>query len=341
MYSKVFIDDFSALGDRLKATLSGSVFDRKFEAALRNSFKGNPLFTLNMQHIALTSICNCFLEKSKLEKWLLDYSDRIEERQGEVLAVMAGNIPLVGFHDFMTILAAGFRAKIKLSSKDSYLLPYILGVLFEIDDYWSDRVEIIDYLPLCADILIASGSDNTASFFENKYPLSKKIIRGSRFSIAVLKGDEDYVALEALAKDVFLYYGLGCRSVSSLFVPCGYDLTLLSVAFATMRSELTSDDYLAAYRYQKAVMTLESKNIVDGNFYILARGGNLPPSMGVVNLFEYDNLDEIKEFVQTNRNRLQCVVNYDSNVSFGQAQFPGIEQYADNLNSLEFLLQFV
>ncbi len=340
MYNKVFIDDFSALGAQLMEILSDMPDGNSIKNVIELSYKENPLFTPNMQISALTSIVREFLKKTTLEKWLTPYGDKIRQLEKTVLIVMAGNIPMVGFHDLLATLACGYKAQVKLSSKDRYWIPYICKLLSGINPFWSERVMFAGYLPDSADILIASGSDMTSDYFKSKYISSKNIIRGSRYSVALLKGTESRKDLEDLAKDIFLYYGLGCRSVSSLLVPVGYDFSFLLSALDTMKREIVSDDYISAYKYQKAVCKISSQEFIDGGFFILRRSDSFPPPLGIINIWEYNNPGEVSEFFERHLDKLQCVVNYGQGTSFGETQSPAIDQYADGINTLDFLLQF-
>ncbi|MEA5005078.1 MAG: acyl-CoA reductase [Rikenellaceae bacterium] len=341
MYSKVFIDDFSGLGAQLTEILSNMSDDNYLKSVIDQSCRENSLFTSNMQIYALLSLCDKFLGRRILKEWLQPYDNMIEEREKTVLIVMAGNIPMVGFHDLLTTLACGYKAQVKLSSKDRHLIPYLLKLVSDINPYWGERVRFTENLPEVADIVIASGSDSTSDYLKTKYASSHGIIRGSRYSVALLTGNESCNDLVALAKDLFLYYGLGCRSVSSLLVPVGYNFSVLLEAFDTMRSEVISNDYISSYKYQKAIYTMSSVGFIDGGFYILGESGSLPPPLGVINILKYSSMEQVKTFFEEHHDKLQCVVNYKNGVTFGSTQNPAIDQYADGINTLDYLLQFV
>lgn len=341
MYNKVFTDDLSALGSQLTEILSDMSGESPLKSVIKHSYMENPLFTPNMQSYAILSICREFLDKRVIEEWLMPYRSKIEEREKTVLIVMAGNIPMVGFHDLLSTLACGYKAKVKLSSKDRHWIPLLCDLLSDINSYWRERISFTDTLPVDVDIVIASGSDMTSDFLKSKYSSSHALIRGSRYSVALLKGNEKRSDLEALAKDLFLYYGLGCRSVSSLLVPTGYDFTVLLEACGSMKDEVVSDDYISSYKYQKAICTMSSKEFIDGGFFIMKKSGSIPPPSGVINIQEYDSLEEAGSYIEEHLDKLQCVVNYKDGVTFGNAQNPAIDQYADGVNTLDFLLQFV
>jgi len=339
MYNKVFIDDFTELGVQLADALHDISRKSLFETVINASLQENPLFTANMQLCAIESVCDKFLKQEALALWLQPYEKLIKERDNSVLIVMAGNIPMVGFHDLLVTLAAGYKAVVKLSSKDRHLIPAVVRMLCSINSYWNDRIQFVEKMPSSAEILLATGSDESAYYFESKFAASHKIIRGSRSSMAVLYGDECKSDLVALAKDVFLYYGLGCRSVSTLLVPSGYDLTQLLEPFSSMKDQIISHDYKDAYRYQRAVYTMVGENFIDGGFYLLRRSADFPPPLSVVNFIEYDSIESAHKFLKLNQNKLQCIVNLNHGIFFGETQVPEIDQYADEVNSLEYLLQ--
>ena len=341
MYNKVFTDDFSALGAQLTEILSDMSGESPLKSVIELSYRENPLFTPNMQIYSILSICREFLDRRVIEEWLSPYRYKIEEREKTALIVMAGNIPMVGFHDLLATLACGFKANVKLSSKDRYWIPLLYELLSDINSYWRERISFTETLPENADIVIASGSDMTSSFLKSKYSSSHTLIRGSRHSLALLKGNENPGELEALAKDLFLYYGLGCRSVSSLLVPAGYDFTVLLEACDSMKSEVVSEDYISSYKYQKAICTMSSNEFIDGGFFIMVKCGSTPPPPGVINILEYDSLEEAGSYIEEHLDKLQCVVNYKDGIAFGNTQNPAIDQYADGINTLDFLLQFV
>ena len=340
MYKEIFIKNFSTLGrsveNALQSAYNNTLLDRAFEDSLRL----NPLFTINMQHEALKIICKKFLNINCLHNWLTPYKELLFERESTVGIVMAGNLPLVGFHDFLVTMASGSRAQIKLSGKDR-LLPALFEMLCEINPYWRARVAFTEHLPENIDLLIATGGEEASKFFKSEYDEIPKIVRSSRSSIAILKGDETIDELRRLSDDIFLYYGMGCRSVSTLLVPFGYTFELLIEAFKNKENAITSEDYLSAYRYQKALAAMNKSGYSDGGFYILREHSSFPPPMGVLNVLTYRNVDQINEFIDSNKLHLQCVVNRkfnNSNIEFGEAQYPSLDEYADGVNSLEFLL---
>jgi hypothetical protein len=343
MYREDFTNDFSLLGECLITALKSPESNPLLNNAFEKSLKNNPLFTVNMQHHAVDAVCTGFLQRERLLSWLLPHSRRIVEREGSVGIVMAGNIPLVGFHDLLVVLAAGFRAEVRLSSKDPFLLPAIYEILCGLNDYWKGRVKFVRKISSDACCLFVTGTDQALSYYRGEYPCTPKVERTSRSSIAILTGKEREEELKLLAQDLFLYYGMGCRSVSTLLLPEGYDLSGLLNPFSYISTELASEDFLQAYRYQKALSSLEGLEFCDGGYFIFRKGISFPPPLGVVNHIEYRDEPDISRIVKNNRDRLQCIVgNYlpFCNVGFGLAQFPALDSYADGIDTFNFLLNF-
>jgi len=344
MYKEVFIRDFSLLGKSLDANLNGCKDNLLLDRAFEDSLQSNPLFSTGMQKEAIRAVITKFLRENILTDWLIPYENKLVEKKCIVGIIMAGNLPIVGFHDFLVTMASGCMAQIKLSGKDRFLLPSLFSILCDINPYWKDRVEFTDSLPANPDILLATGGDESAKIFEDKYKNTPKIIRNSRSSIAILLGDENEEELQKLSNDIFLYYGMGCRSVSTLLVPQDYSFGLLTDVFGRSRAAMVSEDYLLAYKYQKAIATMQNSWYLDGGFYILREFMSFPPPMGVIGILKYKDINEADEFANSNKLHLQCLVGKKcrfADTEVGETQYPSISDYADGLNSLEFILNNV
>ena len=244
------IERYAALGRRIEGWLEGKEKWPELDAAVELSARDNVFFTPWMQHRALEALAKEMLREDVLRKWLEQYPDPGAAASGKVCGVVAaGNIPAVAFHDILSVLAAGWKPVVKLSSKDRYLLPVLFpGVEFcDSTDGWTP------------DALLTMGGDAAAAYFETYFPYIPKIIRASRFSMAVLTGDEARAGLEALAEDMLLYYGLGCRSATCLLVPQGDDLSgamAAAEAFALRHWERPGRDN---HRRNRAVLTLSGE----------------------------------------------------------------------------------
>lgn len=342
MYTEDFIKDFTELGRILDSYLNDGIEIDCIDEAIRLSNENNPLFTRSMQISALKALTSSFLKETELRKWIDGYSGKISEKEFEVMVVMAGNIPMVGFHDLLTILATGRIAVVKLSRGDKFLIPMLCRILNSINIYWKDRVcfrEIPDDSPK---MVIATGGDETAALFRSEYPDIPTLIRGAKSSVALLRGDEDESFTEHLAKDMFLYYGMGCRSVSTLLIPENYDLKKLTENLSAFSHLAEGEYYNDAYRYQKAISSVSGDWFLDGGFFIFKKNCTLPPPLGVVGIVVYKDENEVVNFIATNINSLQCIVNIDyqnRRQPFGTTQFPALSDYADGVNSLEFILK--
>ncbi|MCK9305041.1 MAG: hypothetical protein PHP30_01220 [Bacteroidales bacterium] len=344
MYRKEFINDFSELGEELRKGLTKGSFGPDMEEAVKSSETNNSLFTKNMILSAINNICQKYLNKEKLSGWLSRYPSVDKPLLRKCGILMAGNIPLVGFHDFLTVMAAGCSAEIKLSSKDPFLMPAISRLLSYINSNWKERISFTDIIDKNIDCLLLTGGDQALSFYRKVYNGIPSLERTSRSSLAILTGKETEKELSLLAEDIFLYYGMGCRSVSYMLLPRGYNIGKLAEALRPMVYQLYSEDFRQAYRYQKALLLSLGEEFIDAGFFILRQADSFPPPLGVVNYSYYTEEREIENITGNNRNLLQCIVgNYlpFCYIPFGYAQKPALEDYADGKDSLNFLMNFM
>jgi len=342
MYTEVFIKDFTQLGRIIGSYLNDGIKIDCIDEAVKLSCENNPLFTRYMQVSSLKAIVSSFLDEKALRGWTSEYSEIIFEKEFEVMIVMAGNIPMVGFHDLLTVLASGRIATVKLSGGDRYLIPAICDTLYGINSYWRERIKFREDLADSPKMVIATGGDETAAYFRSRYSTIPSVIRGAKYSVALLKGDENDELIEKLAIDIFLYFGMGCRSVSTLLVPENYDLKILIEKMSAFSYITNSDHYRDAYRYQKAISSVSGEWFLDGGFFIFKKNCSSPPPLGVVGIIEYSNEKEVEDYIATNTQSLQCTVNIKyGNLfqRFGTTQFPTLSDYADGVNTLEFILK--
>lgn len=345
MFKREFTDNFSRLGKALSEWLEGSTSEPFLDRAIALSLRDNPFFTVYMQRYAIATVARTFLVKEELERWLGNYvvTGSRAERQGAAIIgiIMAGNIPLVGFHDFLCVLASGNRAVVKLSSKDKYLLPAVWEILCRINPAWRGQVlftgdmeAYVQQYPDKLSALIATGSDTTREAVAGKFTGLPLLLRGRRFSFAVLSGKEKARELQALAKDIFLYYGLGCRNVNYIWVPRGYDPGYLIEKFSGMRTLLALGCYMNIYKRQRAVFTMEGEAFTDGGFFLLKETDDVYPPVSVIGYAEYDSESEILAFEEANKAHIQKKYR-----TFGLAQAPQIDEYADGVDVMEFLFR--
>ncbi len=342
MYREHFIKDFSQLGSKILNFLSGKQPLPNLEKAIENSAKFNLFFTHEMQRKALETLSLKCLNGAALTEWTDPWTESICESNKAVTIIMAGNIPMVGFHDLLTTLASGRKARVKLSSNDKYLIPALLGTLNRINKYWCGRVKFINEADESPDMIITTGGNESANYFRQRYKSVPSIIRGGKSSVAVIKGNENQEDFQNLASDMFLYFGMGCRNVSTLLIPVNYSLKKFVSELLSYSSILSNESYRDLYRYQKALAVAGGEWFYDAGYFLIKKGTQLPPPLAVINVLEYNADSVIDEFLISNRHILQCVVNHSIDgkiILFGESQAPSLTDYADGINSLEFILK--
>lgn len=275
-----------------------------------------------------------------LEKWLNSYELKVGEPKN-VLCVLAGNIPLAGFDDLLAVLITNNRFVGKLSSDDKILFPAVLSLITEVAPEFEPQISIAVAKVNDVDAVIATGSNNTARYFEYYFGKYPHIIRKNRNSIAVLTGDESAQELANLGDDVFTYYGLGCRNVTKLFVPRGFQLNSLFESWVDRGESLMNNTkYMNNYEYHRTLFLLNSEQFLDNNFFIVKEDIQLVSPPGVLYFEYYDTIEEVKNYVATNRGQIQIVVgntNEVADVPLGNAQLTMPWDYADGVDTLDFL----
>ena len=281
------------------------------------------------------------LSENNVKQWLSQYQLPQTTSPKKILIIMAGNLPLVGFHDLLCVLVAGHKAIVKLSSDDRVLLPYLITQIRTFAPEWAEAVAFTDDKVTEYDAVIATGSDNTARYFEYYFGKKPHIIRKNRHSVAVLTGEETPEELQNLGKDIFLYYGLGCRSVSKLFVPQGYDFDLLFQAIYPYKDIIEEQKYANNYDYNKAVYLMSLYKLLENGFLLLKEDEHYGSPIATLFYEYYTNKEALKKKLETDREKIQCVVGHnfiDGEIPFGQTQTPKLWDYADGVNTLTFLL---
>jgi hypothetical protein len=253
---------------------------------------------------------------------------------------MAGNIPLVGFHDFLSALITGNRVIVKLSSNDSILLPFTADFLVRECPSLKDKISFPEGRLTDFDAVIATGSDNTARYFQYYFGAKPHIIRKNRVSVAILNGRETTATLEALGEDIFRYYGLGCRSVSKLFVPEGYDFDAFFKAVYPYHFMIDQQKYANNYDYNKAIYLMSEFRILDNGFLMLKEDAHYGSPIATLFYEQYTSQESLRKRLTADQDKLQCivaegVVPYE--VPFGQTQCPGLQEYADGMDTVAFL----
>ncbi len=292
----------------------------------------NAWFTSEHITLAIDNIINTFLQKDLLTKWLANYA--LTATPKNVGIVMAGNIPLVGFHDFLCGFVSGHYLKLKLSSKDDVLLPYLLAKLGEWEPEVSEQVTIEERLNGC-EAYIATGSNNTARYFEQYFGKYPNIIRKNRTSVAILDGSETDEELALFADDVYLYYGLGCRNVTQVCVPRDFQFERILKAFTKHNAYADLNKYKNNYDYHLAIYLLNRVPYMS-NESILMVENDLPFSaVSVLHYKYYDDKAEMLEGLKNNES-IQAIIGHGC-IPFGDSQKPSLSDYADNVDTMAFL----
>jgi hypothetical protein len=327
------INNLVRLGELLSKTEQfNDIFDK---AEQQNSWftRANVIFAFKSWSEALS--------ENNVQQWLSQYQLPQTTSPKKILIIMAGNLPLVGFHDLLCVLVAGHKAIVKLSSDDRVLLPYLITQIRTFAPEWAEAVAFTDDKVTEYDAVIATGSDNTARYFEYYFGKKPHIIRKNRHSVAVLTGEETPEELQNLGKDIFLYYGLGCRSVSKLFVPQGYDFDLLFQAIYPYKDIIEEQKYANNYDYNKAVYLMSLYKLLENGFLLLKEDEHYGSPIATLFYEYYTNKEALKKKLETDREKIQCVVGHnfiDGEIPFGQTQTPKLWDYADGVNTLTFLL---
>ncbi len=278
---------------------------------------------------------------ANLTAWLSNYPI-VANRPKTVAVIMAGNIPLVGFHDFLAILITGNGVLGKLSSKDKALLPFISRFLIDAEPALKDKIVFTENKLEGFDAIIATGSSNTARYFEYYFSKKPHIIRRNRNSVAILGGKETQDQLAALGEDIFRYYGLGCRSVSKLFVPKGYDFDQFFNAIFEFNPLIQQNKYANNYDYNKAVYLMSEFKILENGFLMLKEDPSYASPIASVFYETYSSLDALKSRLVNDAEKIQCIVADGcivGEVAFGATQHPNLTDYADDVDTVDFLLK--
>lgn len=310
-----------------------------FKNLISSAANNNAWFSAEEVERALNSL-HKMLNQQDLETWFKDI--KVTESPKKVGLILAGNIPMVGFHDVIAVIATGNIALIKLSSADDKLLPALLEELVKIEPLLSDRILYIDRLK-DFDAVIATGSNNTSRYFDYYFGKGPNIIRKNRNSVAVITGEETKEELALLGHDIFDYFGLGCRNVSKLYLPEDYDIKNFFEPIESFKDIINHFKYNNNYDYNKSIYLVNLKHHYDNGFLLLTEGESLSSPLAVLYYETYSNLEQIEGILKDKAEEIQCVVSkaplkINSPVlDFGQSQRPKLWDYADNVNTIEFL----
>ena len=331
----------SEIGEFLKNYLDEKYDNKKddnlieFEKVIKKAQSNNSWFTDENIKINLTYWSKKLI-KTNLNQWLSKYNLKDTSRKN-IAIIMAGNIPLVGFHDFICVFLAGHNSIIKLSSNDKYLIPFLLNLV----KFPSDKVVYLDGMLKDYDAVIATGSDNTSRYFEYYFKNKQSIIRKNRNSIAILDGNETDEDLKSLSHDILTYFGLGCRSVSKLYVPKGYNFDSFFNSIFAYKDLINNHKYANNYDYNKAIYLMSEYKFLDNGFFMIKEGNEMHSPISTINYEYYDNISHLSEKIKQQEENIQCVVSnikFEGRIDFGETQNPSLNQYADNIDVMNFLL---
>jgi len=321
------IAGFVALGKELSKENNSALEEVKQKAERENAW-----FLQHFIDASLHEITAQFLQAPALEQWVARYPTIAKQFTGKKVGiVMAGNIPMVGFHDLLSTLIAGHIAVVKLSTKDTVLMTYIITELIRLEPRWKDQIIIQEQLKNC-DAYIATGSNNTSQYFEQYFGRFPHIIRKNKTSIAILDGKESKGDLDLLAKDMLLYFGMGCRNVTQLWVPVGYDFMPLLEALKPYDYLLDQHKYKHNFDYQLALLIMTNQFYMNSGAVLLSENSSPFAAISQVHYQYY----QPGQLPQLNLEDLQCVVG-KTGLDFGSLQCPSLDQYADGVDTLSFL----
>ena len=318
-----------------------SLEKNKFDKAINESILHNSFFSKKNILKSLLSWSNVLTKKS-IDDFLSNYLIKNKKREKKIAIIMAGNIPLVGFHDFFCVIISGNFAVIKLSSKDSHLFKFILSFLVKENPDFSTKFDVVENKLQIFDAVIATGNNISANQFELYFKKYPKIIRKNRHSIAILNGNETKKEIELLANDIFYYYGLGCRNVSKIFIPNNYNLDILFKSFVLWNEVINKNSYSNNYNYYRAIYLLNKEVFFDNGFVLLKESEKIGSPVGTIYFEYYKSDNQIKEMIKKNNDKIQCIVsnnNYPKTIKFGETQMPNLNDFADDIDTFNFLLK--
>ncbi|PTQ97974.1 hypothetical protein C8P68_103133 [Mucilaginibacter yixingensis] len=330
-----YINAFSALGQQLNHP------EGELRSLIQSEHLYNPWFTQQSVLDAVMAI-GAMLSEENLAQWLSRYPEAGANPSKKVGLILAGNIPLVGFHDVLCVLISGHEALIKTSAQDTRLIKYVLQLLTEIEPDFAGKYQFVERLA-GFEAVIATGSNNTSRYFEFYFGKVPHIIRKNRNSVALLTGNETTAQLHQLGNDIFEYFGLGCRNVSKMMVPEGYDFVPFFESIESYNEISNHHKYHNNYDYNKSIYLVNKDKHLDNGFLLVKEDTGLTSPLAVLHYETYTDLADAEQKLQAQTDNIQCVVtiaNVNLNnqvVGFGQSQHPAVWDYADGVDTMRFL----
>lgn len=334
-----FLNQFSRKKiEKNEAVLHNDLFFDGFKHQIKIASEHNSWFTKENILFSLESWAEA-LSTENLKKWV-SKEPFSNDTNKTVAIIMAGNIPLVGFHDFLAVLISGHSVLVKQSSNDKHLLPFLAKYLEYVNANFKQKITFTEEKLEGYDAVIATGSNNTARYFEYYFKDKPSIIRKNRNSVAVIQGNETEQDFENLSEDVFRYFGLGCRSVSKLFVPTNFDFNQFFQGMYNQQEIINNAKYANNYDYNKAVYLMSEFDILENGFLMIKEDESYASPIASIFYEYYENATDLKIKLHQEAEKIQCIVAHnflDTEVKFGQTQYPQLWDYADGVNTLEFL----
>lgn len=307
-------------------------------ARFRRAAQENPYFTVAFSRHAMEVWVQA-LDPQQIDQWLTAYAFPALAQQKKVGLVTAGNVPFNALHDILAVLVSGHKALIKTSSKDAGLTSLLVDLLLKAYPPFEYQLEVVDRLEEY-DAIIATGSGNTSRYFEYYFKDVPHIIRRNRVGAAVLSGAEGAADFQGLAEDIFLYHGQGCRNVASLWVPEGYDLKVFCEHISDPYQLADHHLYANNYEYQRALMLMDKQHFFDTGFLLLQDHHQVQSPLSKLHVLRYHDEADLKQQLASHAGELQVVVGNDPALEdFGRAQKPSLWDYADGVDTVDFLLQ--
>lgn len=336
-----FLSQFGTTSIQKDATvIANDLFFDGFKHQIKLAKEHNGWFTEANVFFSVESWANA-LTSTNINQWVSTYNfNNVEPKT--VGIIMAGNIPLVGFHDFLSVLISGHRVLVKQSSNDKHLLPYLAKYLEVVEPGFKGKITFTQDKLETFDAVIATGSNNTARYFEYYFKNKPSIIRKNRNSVAILNGNESQDQLEALSDDIFRYYGLGCRNVSKLFVPKDYNFDAFFKAVYKWHPVIHEAKYANNYDYNKAVYLMSEFDMLENGFLMIKEDESYASPIATVFYEYYDTAANLKDKLQQDSDKIQCIVSNgfsENEVAFGHTQKPELWDYADDVDTVDFLLK--
>lgn len=334
-----FLNQFTINNIKKRANIQyNEIFFEGFLHQIKLAQENNSWFTKNNILFSIENISK-LLTVNNLNNFIKNISLKNNSSKN-VAIIMAGNIPLVGFHDFLSVLISGHSALVKQSSNDHHLLPFLAKYLEYVENGYKGKITFTEGKLTSFEAVIATGSDNTARYFEYYFKNKPNIIRKNRNSVAVITGNETKEDFIKLSDDIFHYYGLGCRSVSKLYVPKDYNFDLFFAGMYTKKEIIKNAKYANNYDYNKAVYLMSLFDLLENGFLIIKEDESYSSPIATVFYEYFENETDLKIKLHQDREKIQCIVAKDfleNEIPFGQTQYPTLTDYADGVNTLEFL----